>query len=275
MKFPLTTGKAANFSARHPWWVIGVWLVFIVLAAVATPGLKTALAGDEMRLLNNPDSVQGQTLLDQKMSGTPTASSGATETVVVHSDTTTINDSAFQKVVQNTTAALVGKTGTVAQAYNYYEASLLDASAANSLVSADKHTTLIVVTLAGTSAQVSDNLNGYLVTVKAQNTPGYVVATIGDSSIGHEFTTTAESDLRKAEMIGLPITLLVLVFVFGALLAAGVSLSPQPVSTSAPARMRPGMASIRMVFMVSPEGFVGKSSVTVYSEPKRPRTGSA
>ena len=224
MKFPLTTGKAANFSARHPWWVIGVWLVFIVLAAVATPGLKTALAGDEMRLLNNPDSVQGQTLLDQKMSGTPTASSGATETVVVHSDTTTINDSAFQKVVQNTTAALVGKTGTVAQAYNYYEASLLDASAANSLVSADKHTTLIVVTLAGTSAQVSDNLNGYLATVKAQNTPGYVVATIGDSSIGREFTTTAESDLRKAEMIGLPITLLVLVFVFGALMAAGVSL---------------------------------------------------
>ncbi len=224
MKFPLTTGKAANFSARHPWWVIGVWLLFIVLAAVATPGLKTALAGDEMRLLNNPDSVQGQTLLDQKMSGTPTASSGATETVVVHSDAATIDDAQFQKVVQNTTAALVGKTGTVAQAYNYYEASLFDAGAAQSLVSADKHTTLIVVTLAGTSSQVDGNMAGYLATVKAQNTAGYVVATIGDSSIGHEFTSTAESDLRKAEMIGLPITLLVLVLVFGALMAAGVSL---------------------------------------------------
>ena len=123
MRFPLTTGRMANFSARRPWWVIGVWMAFIVLAAVATPGLKTALAGDEMKFLNNPDSVQGQTLLAEKMPGIPTASSGATETVLVHSDTSTIDDAQFQQVVQNTTAALAGKTGTVAQAYNYYPVS--------------------------------------------------------------------------------------------------------------------------------------------------------
>jgi RND superfamily putative drug exporter len=224
MKFPLTTGKMANFSARRPWWVIGVWVALIVLAAVATPGLKTALAGDEMKFLNNPDSVQGQTLLAEKMSGVPTASSDATETVLVHSDAATVDDAQFQQVVQDTTVALAGKTGTVAQAYNYYQASLFDAGAASALVSADRHTTLIVVTLAGTSAQIGDNIEGYLATVEAQNADGYVVATVGESSIGHEFTTTAENDLRKAEIIGLPVTLLVLVFVFGALMAAGVSL---------------------------------------------------
>ena len=127
MKFPLSTGRIANFSARHPWWVVGVWLVFLVLAAVATPGLKTALSGDEMRFLNNPDSVQGQTLLDERMSSSPGVSSGATETVLVHSDTATVDDPQFQQVVQDVSGGLAAKTGIVTQAFNYYQASLFDA----------------------------------------------------------------------------------------------------------------------------------------------------
>jgi RND superfamily putative drug exporter len=224
MKFPLTTGRMAGFSARHPWWVIGVWLAFLVLAAVATPGLKTALTGDEMKFLNNPDSAQGQSLLSEKMSAVPTASSEVTEMVLVHSESATVDQAEFQQAVQTTTAALAGKSGIVAQAYNYYQAALFDEEAAGALVSADRRTTLIIVNLAGTSAQVRDNMDDYLAVVKAQSTEGFVVDTVGESSITHEFTVTAENDLTKAELIGLPITLVVLVFVFGALVAAGVSL---------------------------------------------------
>ncbi|MCL5734036.1 MAG: MMPL family transporter [Actinobacteria bacterium] len=225
LKLPLSTGKVANFSARHPWWVIGVWLVLLVLAGVAAPGLKTGLTGGEMRLLNNPDSVQGQTLLKQKMAGDPTASLGATETVVVHSDAATVDDPQFQQVVQQTTTSLAGKTGLVAQAYDYYQAALFDADAAGALISGDRHTALIVVNLAGTSSQVDDNMEQYLALIKAQGVKGYTIATVGESSIGHEFSSTAENDLKKAELVGLPLTLIVLVLVFGAVLAAGVSLA--------------------------------------------------
>jgi RND superfamily putative drug exporter len=223
MTFPLTTGKMAGFSARHPWWVVGVWVLFLVLAAVASPGLKTALTGDEMKFLNNPDSVQGQTLIDTKMGGGLTSSSSATETVLVHSDTATVDDPAFKQVVDKATGALA-ESGTVAQLFNYYQVSLLAPESAAAMVSADRHTTLVAVSLAGTSAAINENMSGYLQTVKAQVTDGFVVTTVGESSIGHEFSTTAEKDLLKAEMVGLPVTLLVLVLVFGALMAAGVSI---------------------------------------------------
>jgi RND superfamily putative drug exporter len=221
MRFPPSTGRIAGFSARHPWWVVGVWGLFLVLALFASPGLKSALTGDEMKFLNNPDSVKGQALLSQEMMGAATA----TETVLVHSDTATVDEPAYRQMVEKTTAALLAESGTVALAYNYYQAGLFDPEAAEAMVSADRHTTLIPVSFAGTSAKINENISGYLETVRAQSTGGFLVTTVGEASIEHEFTTIAEKDLTRAELIGLPITLLVLVFVFGALMAAGVSLA--------------------------------------------------
>ena len=63
-KFPLSTGRLAGFSARHPWWVVGVWLAFLIGAVVAFPGLSHALTANEMQFLNNPDSVKAEKLLD-------------------------------------------------------------------------------------------------------------------------------------------------------------------------------------------------------------------
>ncbi len=222
MKLRLSTGGIAGFSARHPWWVIGIWMVFMVMAAVALPGLKGALSGDEMKFLNNPDSVKGQTLLSERMPGLST-SSGAMETILVHSDELTVDDAAFQEVVAQTWAAVAADKALVAQAYNYYQVLQLQPDSAEQLVSADRHTTLIPVNLSS-GADTGDGIAEYVSLVGAQSAPGFVVTTVGGASIQHEFTTTAEQDLTRAEMIGLPITLLVLVFVFGAVMAAGVSM---------------------------------------------------
>ncbi|HEY5529124.1 MAG TPA: MMPL family transporter, partial [Thermoleophilia bacterium] len=64
----------------------------------------------------------------------------------------------------------------------------------------------------------------YMSTVDKLKSSGFIVTTVGGASIGHDLASTATTDLRKAEMVGLPITLAVLVLVFGALVAAGVSL---------------------------------------------------
>ena len=149
MKFPLSTERLASFSARHPWWVVGVWVLFLVLAIAASPGLKSALTGDEMKFLNNPESVKGQTLLAQEMTGT----SDFDETVLVHSDTLTVDDPAFQQRVEGAAAALLAEHGTVAQAFTYYQAGLFSPEAAGSMVSADRHTTLIPVSFAGDAAR--------------------------------------------------------------------------------------------------------------------------
>ena len=224
MRFPLTPGRLAGFSARHPWWVIGTWALVLALAIIAAPGLKNAVSGDEMRFLNNPDSVQGQTLIQTKMDGALTASSSSMETVLVHSDFATVEDPEFRQAVDQTTSALAGEPG-VAQVFNYYQAALLMPKSAAAMVSADGHTTLIAVSFAGTSSEIAKNMSGFLSSVRARSTDMFDVATVGQSSISHDLNQTAENDLTRAEMIGLPITLFVLVFVFGALTAAGVSIA--------------------------------------------------
>ena len=51
---------------------------------------------------------------------------------------------------------------------------------------------------------------------------GFEVLTAGTGSISTTFTHTAEEDLTSAELVGLPVALVVLVLVFGAAVAAGV-----------------------------------------------------
>ncbi len=216
MKLPLGTGRLADFSARRPWWVIGIWVAFLVASILAFPGLSHALTATEMQFLSSPDSVKAQRLVDQKMSGT----SGDMETLLVHSDKYSVDDPAFRQVVANATTAVTAQSSAVTSAFNYYQASVFDPTSANAMVSADRHTTLIPVTL----ATASGSLSTYMSTVDKLKSSGFTVATVGGASIGRDLASTATTDLRKAEMVGLPITLAVLVLVFGALVAAGVSL---------------------------------------------------
>ena len=216
MKLPLGTGRLADFSARRPWWVIGIWVTFLVASILAFPGLSHALTATEMQFLSSPDSVKAQRLVDQKMSGT----SGDMETLLVHSDKYSVDDPAFRQVVANATTAVTAQSSAVTSAFNYYQASVFDPTSANAMVSADRHTTLIPVTL----ATASGSLSTYMSTVDKLKSSGFIVTTVGGASIGHDLASTATTDLRKAEMVGLPITLAVLVLVFGALVAAGVSL---------------------------------------------------
>ena len=52
--------------------------------------------------------------------------------------------------------------------------------------------------------------------------PGLVVAEAGDASVDRAATAMMSQDFRKAELTSIPITLLLLLIVFGALIAAGI-----------------------------------------------------
>jgi RND superfamily putative drug exporter len=146
--------------------------------------------------------------------------------VIVTSPDKTVDDPAFQQVVVDTTAALRGLSGLVdtnpTATYNYYEAAASSPAAAEQLVSKDRHTTIIPVTLTGKLDAASDRAEEFRDTVKAHAGNGIETLTVGDISIGEEFNTIAEEDLQKAEVLGIPAALIILVVVFGALVAAGV-----------------------------------------------------
>jgi RND superfamily putative drug exporter len=217
----LSTAGLARASARRPWLVVAVWVVVLVLAGVVASGLGDALT-TEGDFTNAPESVRADDLLRDRLRAgqdPPVA-----ETVIVYAETLTVDDPAFRQVVEQTAADLRAVPEVVTGVTTYYDALAVDAPDASGLVSADRHATLIAVTLAGDLDQAATRVDEYLDVVERQGGEGIEVLTVGDLSVGEEFSRLAEEDLLKGEGLGLLASLVVLVVVFGALVAAGVPL---------------------------------------------------
>ncbi len=223
MRIPSTARISAG-SARHPWRTIGIWLALLVASVVfAAVFLADALTTD-VELLDNPESVQGENLLAERMGyETP-----LTETIVVSSDSLTVDDPEFKQVVDKVFAQLGAQTELVdqdpARTVNYYvviEASdPAIAEQAAELVSEDRSTLLIPVTLIGEADDVQELADLYVDALHEQATDAVTVNSVGDMTTNETFNTIAEEDLQRAELVGLPIALIVLIVVFGALVAA-------------------------------------------------------
>ena len=91
------------------------------------------------------------------------------------------------------------------------------------LISADGRTAIIPVVMAGDLTQAEKNIDKvHAVVHAADGKGGFDTLVTGAASINSDFSHTAESDLRKGEGIGVPIALVILLIVFGAVVAAGL-----------------------------------------------------
>ncbi len=215
------TARLARLSARHPWVVVTFWVVLLILAGFAASTVGDVLGAREMDFLNSPESSRGADLLEERLRGvTPD-----TETVIVRSETATVDDPAFQAVVEGVAREVTALEGAVASTFSYYDAIRYGVPQSQAMVSTDRHAALIQVALVAESApSAHDRIERLRETLTSNTAAGYQVLTVGAASVEDDFARTAESDLLKAEVFGLPVTLLVLVGVFGAVAAAGVSM---------------------------------------------------
>ena len=89
------------------------------------------------------------------------------------------------------------------------------------LVSEDRKSTLIPFTLAGDVDEATENIPDVLhIVEEADAQDGFAVNSFGFASVSEDFNKALEEDLQRSEIGTLPIALLILVLVFGALLAA-------------------------------------------------------
>ncbi len=215
----LSTSGLAVLSARHPWRVLGIWLVIILLALVAASGLSDSLSTTS-EFTGQPESAVGEQLLTDRLpAGNPIS-----ETIVIRSETIAVSDPAFKTVVDRVSANLAGLGDLVVSAPTYYQLQASSSPSADQLISADRHTTIIPVTFKGTYDEVNKHTDAYLNAVKSADGSDVRVLTVGSISANKEFNDIASHDLSSAEKISLPITVVILVIVFGALVAAGVPL---------------------------------------------------
>ncbi len=87
------------------------------------------------------------------------------------------------------------------------------------LLSPDRRTALVVVTLRGTLAEAS---RSYPALRKLADDPRLEVTATGHLAFMHDLDETLREDLRLAELVSLPLALIVLIGVFGGLVAASL-----------------------------------------------------
>ena len=209
-----TTSGVARASARHRWIVIGAWVVALLIGGVLSSGIADVLNNDQ-RQTNNPESQLAGDLLVARGLREETP---LDEVVIVRSSTLTVDDAAFKEEVDHVLTAVRGLANDVVSATSFYESDV------PSFVSADGHTTILPVRLNGViedSSKVAKPFVALIEELDASSPPDFQVLTSGFGSLNEVFNTLAEEDLA-AEFRVLPIALVVLVLVFGAVVAAFV-----------------------------------------------------
>jgi putative drug exporter of the RND superfamily len=206
----------ARASSRHPWRTIGVWLVLIVAMGAVSSALLADVLTQDIQFTNRPESVQAQNILDTKFGQSRTED---TEFLIVHSDQFTVVDPEFVGFVRQLQGQVTALDGSILAAppATYYDVIKQAPDQAAGLVSQDQHYTLIAVTLKDFEDSTIQQLRDI---AAAAQEDGFSVQVAGTGSLNVDFTKIAEEDLRKGESIGIGVALIVLIIVFGAIVAA-------------------------------------------------------
>jgi RND superfamily putative drug exporter len=202
----------ANRSARHPWRVIATWVVLFLVGGFGASQISDVLT-TEANFTNEPESIKAQNLVAERLRGEPAR---ATELVIVRSESLTVDDAQFRSFVDDVLTKVRADTATVRSATSFYESN--DAG----LVSEDRHVTLLPVTLTSDIPEAPNEVEPLVKLVRdtnAANDP-FEVLTYGQGSYGFANNEISEEDLQAGESIGIPAAFVILVLVFGAVLAA-------------------------------------------------------
>ena len=215
MALRLSTESLAEISARRPWFVIGAWLALFAVSVFLIVTLLSDALTTEIRLTNDPESERADAILEEWR-----GEDHDDEVIIVRSDTLTVDDAAFQDHAEALFADISAlPEDVVLGGTNYY------LTGDESLVSEDRHTTIMPFVMAGDELDADDNIDQVLELVdEADAAPESRVLAAGGAAINHDFQEQAEKDLQTGEAIGIPIALLVLLLVFGALTASLVPL---------------------------------------------------
>jgi RND superfamily putative drug exporter len=142
----------------------------------------------------------------------------AGEEVLIQSRSLTTTDPAFKSAVQ---AVIVGvsKLDAVAKVKSPY------APGNGGFVSADKHSALVRIEIRGPSEDAVDKIDPIVTRVAEvqKANPELYVGSLGEST-GKALTASFGDDLKRAGLFSVPLTLIILLIAFGALVAAGIPL---------------------------------------------------
>ena len=199
--------RLGRFVVRRAWWVVGAWVVLLLVALPLAPQVPGKLSAGGF-ILDDLESARAKALLGSELDLPPSAL-----VVVFSSPTLTAGTPAFETAAADAVRDIAGAP---------HVARILSHGQSLDQVSADGHTAYDIVFLDLPPDDSPDALP--ILRERLRDAPGLRVELAGGPAFYGDVQTVSEADLRRSEVISLPLAALALIFVFGSLVAAGVPL---------------------------------------------------
>ena len=208
----------ARLSTKRPWLTIATWVILVAIGIALNARLLDSATTTELRLTGQVESQQAAALLEDRLRG-PQA---ITEIVIVQSGSFTVDDPEFRAQVEKLHADIMSLgVGVVIAGVHYY------LTGDESLVSADRGTALITLVMTGDIEAATEQVEGVLEIVAAADAGDeFRVLMSGPATFAFENSELSADDLEQGERIGVPVALIILLALFGTVVAVTAAAGP-------------------------------------------------
>jgi RND superfamily putative drug exporter len=200
--------RLGRFVVRRRWWVVGAWAALLLLALPFAPQAPGALSAGGF-ILDDLESARAKSLLEDELGLPPSAL-----VVVFTSETLEAGTPDFELAAAEVMRDIPGAP---------HVAGVLSHLLAPNQVSDDRRTAYDVVLL---DLPPDDSPEAVpILEERLREAPGLEVSLAGGPAFYGDVQRVSEEDLRRSEVISLPLAAIALLFVFGSVVAAGVPLA--------------------------------------------------
>ncbi len=202
-------GRLGRYTATHFKLVVIAWVVVAVAFGIFAPRVETALSGAGWEATGS-ESVAARQAIDKNFNGL----SSSALMVVVHSNEATITDPAFKAAIAKSSKILAADPNVTK----------VVAPQPGMSISRDGHTAVIQAGAGADSNTMVRSADDLKQSLDAAEAGGVTVSLTGASGMWSDFNEANRSAMMKSELISWPVTLIILLFAFGSLVAAGLPL---------------------------------------------------
>src|SRR5690625_2808657 len=207
-------GRLGLGAHRGRWWVLALTALFAVFASVWGLGVFSDVSESGFEDPNS-ESARAMDVLQDEL-----GHDDIDIIAVLHSDELQVDNPSFAAAVERISEEL--PQDVVADHETYLDEDLSDVER-GMRVSEDMNSTYTTITLAGKTHE--DRLQQFDEAAAVLQAGPLETELGGPIAVEHELSNTAESDIIRAELITLPLLLLLLVLIFGGLIAGLVPLA--------------------------------------------------
>ena len=202
--------RMGGWSAHHRWLALGLWFAFVI-AAIAGGAITGQINLKESQL-GDGEAGHAARVIDNAG-----FKDRAGEMILITYPGHTVNDPAFRAAVDQA----VNRVSTFPQVTNVRSPL---ATSNSGQVTKDGSSALVQFDITGDQEKAADKIQPVMNAVAGlqKANPQMHIAEFGQASAAHVLNDKINGDLNHARNISLPLTLVILLFAFGAAVAAGI-----------------------------------------------------